>query len=439
MNEVKRYLDNLLCAGDTIVVGCSAGPDSMALLYLLMKLRNKFGLKLICCHVNHNVRCESYDEANMLQEYCQVNDIIFETMTIENYGEDNFHNEARNIRYHFFEEIVLKYQANYLMTAHHGDDLIETVLMRIVRGSTMQGYKGFSMIVHKKNYQIVRPFIYTTKDEILKFDEENRVPYALDKSNFSSKYTRNRYRKEILPFLKNEDSNVHLKFLKYSETLHMYDEFINREIDKIKSKVFIDGKLNISYFKELDEVLCNKIICIMLENYYQDDLVLINDMHTDLIKKLIYSKRANGYVYLPNNVLVRKEYDLLSIDRVTKQIDNYEIELTDYALLPNGKSIQLLGESEVNDNNYCRLSSDDVLLPLHVRTRRSGDKMKLKGNGGTKKVKDIFIDCKIPIRDRDIWPIVVDSKDTIVWIPGLKKSKFDVPKNKKCDIIFRYY
>ena len=79
------------------------------------------------------------------------------------------------------------------------------------------------------------------------------------------------------------------------------------------------------------------------------------------------------------------------------------------------------------------------MLPLRVRTRKSGDKMKVKGLNGTKKIKDIFIDSKIPVKNRDLWPVVVDSEDTIVWLPGLKKSKFDVSKNKKCDIILKYY
>ena len=108
MNEVFLYLDSLLKSDDVIVVGCSGGPDSMALLNILMKYRKKIGVSVICCHINHNVRKESYDEMKWLESYCLSNDIAFEGMTIENYGEDNFENEARNIRYNFFEEIVKK-------------------------------------------------------------------------------------------------------------------------------------------------------------------------------------------------------------------------------------------------------------------------------------------------------------------------------------------
>ena len=103
------------------------------------------------------------------------------------------------------------------------------------------------------------------------------------------------------------------------------------------------------------------------------------------------------------------------------------------------KNIKIVDKISENSNFYCRLNSSDITLPLRVRTRRLGDKMEVKGLGGSKKVKDIFIDAKVPMGKRDLWPVVVDSKDKIVWLPGLKKSKFDVPKNKKCDIILKYY
>ena len=230
MSEVFLYLDNLLKSDDIVVIGCSGGPDSMALLNILMKYRDNIGISIICCHVNHNVREESYDEMKWLESYCASKDIVFEGMTIENYGEDNFENEARNIRYNFFEEIVKKYNANYLMTAHHGDDLIETILMKIVRGSNLSGYSGFKMNVDKGFYQIVRPLVYATKDELISYDNENNIEYVIDKTNFMDIHTRNRYRRVVLPFLKNEDKNVHRKFLKYSNTLIMYDNYINEQI-----------------------------------------------------------------------------------------------------------------------------------------------------------------------------------------------------------------
>ena len=382
---------------------------------------------------------ESDDEMVWLEDFCKKKDVIFEKMIINNYGDDNFHNEARNFRYNFFESLVHKYGAKYLMTAHHGDDLMETILMRIARGSTLSGYAGFKKISVKEDYTILRPLIYVTKDELLSYNKDNGVEYVIDKSNFSDKYTRNRYRKEVLPFLKKEDPNVHLKFLKYSELLFDCDEYLDVETDKYAKTLYNDKYIEINKFKELDNVIQNKFINKLLESYYEDDMILISDVHVDLIKSLIYSNRANSFIYLPNAVKVIKSYDKVYFKRETEQIDNYEIELLDYANLPNGKNIKCIESSDVNNNFYCRLSSKDVVLPLHVRTRKSGDKMKVKGLNGSKKVKDIFIDSKVPISQRDLWPVVVDSTDKIVWLPGLKKSKFDVQKNEKCDIILRYY
>ena len=440
MKKVNDYLNNLLCDGDTVVIGCSGGPDSMALMNILMEFRKKINISIICAHVNHKVRTESDNELKWLEGFCNKHHIIFESMCIYNYGDDNFHNEARNIRYQFFEDLVRKYDAKYIMTAHHGDDLIETILMRIVRGSTINGYAGFKREVKKDGYFIIRPLVYVTKDEILKYDANNNIEYVIDKSNFSSKYTRNRYRKEVLPFLKKEDKNVHLKFLKYSNMLSEYDDYLNKEAQKYLKKVFNnDESLDIDKFKKLDKVLQDKIINNLMKKYYQDDLILISDVHTNLVRDLVYSNRANSSIYLPNSIKVVKSYSKLYFEVESSQIDNYEIELLDSANLPNGKNIKVVESSDINDNNYCRLCSKDVVLPLRVRTRKNGDRMKVKGLNGSKKVKDIFIDSKIPIGKRDLWPVVVDSKDNIVWIPGLKKSKFDVSKNKKCDIILKYY
>ena len=197
---------------DIIVIGCSAGPDSMALVDMLLKIRDKYSLSLIIAHVNHNVREQSIIEANYMKKYCEDNNLVFETMTILEYGDDNFENEARNIRYNFFENVVLKYGANYLMTAHHGDDLIETIMMRMVRGSNLRGYSGFKKIVDMDNYKIVRPLISYTKKELEEYNDLNGVKYFIDATNSSDKYTRNRYRKYLLPFLKSEDINVHHKF-----------------------------------------------------------------------------------------------------------------------------------------------------------------------------------------------------------------------------------
>lgn len=424
--------------GDVIVIGCSSGPDSMALVDMLLKVRDKYNLSLIIAHVNHNIRKESIEEEKYLEEYSKSNNIVFESMTIKNYGDDNFHNEARNIRYNFFEELVHKYNANYLMTAHHGDDLIETILMRISRGSNLSGYAGFKEIVHMEGYDIVRPLLRYTKSELEEYDLVNKVKYYVDSSNSKDTYTRNRYRKYILPFLKEEEPNIHLKFLKFSDVINEADRFIEEKRDEVLDKIVIDNKINIEEFRKTDKFLQKEVLYYIMSEFYQDDLILINDKHIALLLDLLYSNRANASINLPNEVVAIKDYKYLELKRVSDEITSYEIEFDDYVELPNGKSIKSIDEINSNSNFICRLDSSDISLPLIVRTRKIGDKMYIKGLDGSKKIKDIFIDNKINIRDRDIWPVVVDSKNRVVWLPGLKKSKYDKKKNEKYDIILKY-
>ena len=422
---------------DVIVIGCSAGPDSMALVDMLLKIREKYQLSLIVAHVNHNLRKQSVQEENYLRDYCEKHQIMFECMMITEYGDDNFHNEARNIRYNFFENVVYKYQANYLMTAHHGDDLVETILMRITRGSNLNGYSGFKKIVDMEGYQIVRPLLSFTKQELEDYDKKNHVMYYIDDSNAKDKYTRNRYRKYVLPFLKEEDSHIHLKYLKFSNVLSEANQFIENERDKAVKKVIHKNILDITSFKELDPFIQKEVLYYMMNDYYQDDLILINDKHIELLLNLIYSNRANAFVNLPNEVIATKTYQDLELKKVTTEITTYEVELSQYVELPNHHVIEQLDELTGTGNDTCRLLSSEISLPLTVRTRRFGDRMAIKGNG-TKKIKDIFIDKKVKLSDRDLWPVVVDAKGVVVWLPGLKKSKYDKKKSEKYDIILRY-
>lgn len=439
MKQVFDFLLNKICLtkDDIIVVGVSAGPDSMALLYILNEIRKKVPYTIIVAHVNHNLRKESEEEAEFLKDYCFSHNILFEYMKIEEYGDDNFHNEARNIRYHFYDELIKKYHANYLMTGHHGDDLIETILMRLTRGSTLRGYSGFSSIIKKDNYIIVRPLIFVTKEELEKYDKDNNIPYRIDKSNFKDKYTRNRYRKVVLPFLKEEDKNVHEKFLKFSTMIEEYSDFFDKLIALEKDRVYQNGIIDTKIMKNLEPIIQKGIIEYIYRNIYEDDLIMIDTRHIDLMLQAINSNKEHLSFNLPNNYIIEKIKDKVHLKREIKGIMPYDIELHDKVFLPNGMIIEKIDESNSDGNDIMRINSSDISLPLRVRTRKQGDKMTIKNFSGTKKVSDILINSKIPKRERDSWPIVVDSKDTIIWIPKIKKSKYNRLKEDKCDIIFK--
>lgn len=435
LDDILKKLDKTIKENETLITATSGGPDSMALLSLLIKLSKTKKITIICAHVNHNLRKESQEEAIMVEKYANENNLIFEKMEINHY-EGNTENYARTQRYNFFEKLIKKYNATYLLTAHHGDDLTETILMRMVRGSSLKGYSGFQEITDKETYKIYRPLITKTKDELLNYVKTNNIPYAVDKTNFSEEYTRNRYRLNILPILKKENKSVHLKFLKFSETLKLYDDHINKEANEKLNKVYQNNNLNLKLFENEDELIKRKILYQILNNLYYKNISLITDNHVELILNIIESSRPNLKINLPSKVLVIKNYQNLYFTQNT-EIKPYSFTFKDKVILPNNQ-ILIKEETEDTSNYTIRLNSKELSLPLIVRTRQNGDKMEIKNLNGHKKIKDIFINEKISETARNSWPILTDQNNQIIWLPGLKKSKFDKQKHENYDIIIRY-
>ena len=436
--EINNFIKDNIKVNDTIVLACSGGPDSMCLLDLLIKYRNKININIILAHVHHNVRKESDSEYIFVKNYAKENNIIFESMKIEKYENKNFESEARDKRYIFFKKLIDKYNAKYLLTAHHGDDLIETILMRIVRGSSLKGYCGFESVTKKDNYIILRPLITLTKQDILEYNKVNKIPYVNDYTNELDIHTRNRYRKYILPKLKEEDLNVNLKFLKFSETLLEYNKYIQNNVLNIKKKVYTNNVLDINKYLKQDEFIQKQIINSILSDVYEDDITYLNSSHVKNIYNLLADTKPNICINLPKSKIAFKSYNKFKIiDKCEKDAYNYEFK--NELMLPNGKIIKKVKEELTNSNYVCRLSFKDIKLPLYVRTKQDGDTIEVMNMNGSKKVKDIFINSKIPMLERKDWPILVDSENHVLWIPGIKKSKYNKQINEKCDIILKYY
>ena len=415
-----------------VVIGVSAGPDSMCLLDLLQKKTTK----IVVCHINHNVRKESIEEEEYITKYCQDKNIILEKTIINNYQENNFENEARKKRYIFYEEILKKYNSKTLLLAHHGDDLIETILMKISRGSNLEGYAGIKEVSNVKNYQIIRPLLKYTKEDIINYNKSNNIKYYNDSSNHSTNYTRNRYRLNILPLLKKEDKNIHKKYLKYSKTLIEYDDYIKREVKRNINNVYKDNIINIDNLNKLDTFLIKNILYNIMNNIYQNKNNIITDRHIQNIISLLNNTKPNIKIDLPNNKEIVKEYNKLIIKDKTSDIKNYKIEFNDKIEIEN-LIIEKIESEDDDSNSVCRLNSKDITLPLYIRNREDGDYIILKGSNNRKKIKEIFIEKKLPLNKRNNYPLLVDSNNNIIWIPNIKKSKFCNKKSENYDIIIR--
>ena len=273
---------------------------------------------------------------------------------------------------------------------------------------------------------------------LIDYDEINNVPYAIDKSNYKNVYTRNRFR-QIVPFLKAENPNLLSKVNEFSNTLLEYNEFVIKQANIIKKEIFNNNALDLKKFNEQEVIIKKEIIYLILEQFYKDKLDLVGSKHVDMIIHLANSLKANSYIYLPNSLQVVKIYDIISFESLENNLKDYNMELKNTLDLPNGKKISIVDFSD-NDSNYtCRLDASQIKLPLYVRNRRNGDKIAIKNLNGHKKIKDILIDNKISLKERNLWPVVVDSNDVIVWLPGLKKSVLDKTQEEKYSIILKYY
>ena len=422
---------------DNIVVAVSYGPDSMMLLDVIKSFYKEN--KIVCAHVHHNHRKESDMEALELESYCKKNDITFEIMKIKGYKNNKFtEEEARNKRYEFFNELMKKHESKYLFTAHHGDDLVETILMRLSRGSSLKGYSGISFMSKRGSYNLVRPLLYVTKEDVLTYCDNNKISYAVDKSNLDNDYTRNRYRNNVLPLLKEENKNVHTQYLKFSIVLQESEEFIHRLTLNLYDTVVNNGVIDLTVLLKQDEYLIKRVLMLFLGNYYKDNINLLNDTHINVILDLIRNNKTNDKISLPDKKSLVKSYNKLYFDN-NDCYNNYCFLFEDYIKLPNGYIIEKVNSLDNTTNYVAAFNSKDISLPLYVRNKKDGDKIEVLGLNGNKKIKDIFIDDKIDVSLRKNYPVLTDSLGNILWLPGIKKSKYDKSKHENYDIILKYY
>lgn len=429
MNNVIKFINDLNIDG-AVVLACSYGPDSMCLLDILMKMK----IDIVVATVNHKLREESDEEYRLLKKYCDDNNLIFEGYEIKEFPKGNMEAIARSIRYKFLDEIVNKYGAKYLFTAHHGDDLVETVLMKINRGASLKGYSGISFISAHNGYNLVRPLLYLTKEEILKYNEDNGILYAIDQTNFELDHTRNIFRHKVLPVLKEINPQIHKKFINFSDNILNYYNYVNEEVNSYKSLYYNNGRLDINEINLLPLFIKKLLVQSILQDIYKDNIDKINSKHIELIVKLFDSIKANSVINLPMNINVYKFYNIIEIKEEIK-VKDYEYVLDDKIKL-NEFEIYLVDKSDIIKSNYLiRLNKSDVILPLHIRNRKVGDKIQLKN--GTKSVGEILSEAKISFLQRDEYPMLTDDDGKILWIPGVKKSKYDRNINDSYDIIVK--
>lgn len=455
--KVKRFIEKhrLIENNSTVIVGVSGGPDSLALLHFLHSEQKTKGYHIVAAHIDHMFRGkESEEELEFVSEFCRLYQIPCETiqMDVTAYQKKNGLSSqvaARECRYQFYKKVMSQYQATHLALGQHGDDQVETILMRLVRGALGQASAGIQSKRPFENGYIVRPFLSVTKDDIMAYCQRHGLEPRYDPSNQKDTYTRNRFRKQILPFLKQENPNVHTLFQQYSERRFEDERFLEEltadQMNRvIKKQQELHIEISIEDLLELPIPLQRRGLQLILNYLYVPLPNSLSFLHIEEIIRLVKSNHPSGTLNFPKGLIIRRSYNdcIFTFKEETVNTYTYFLGNEDKVLLPSGKIIWSethLKYPEHTSNSMLVLDTASISFPLLVRNRKQGDRIRLKGTNGSKKVKDIFIDEKIPTIDRETWPIIETQDGDILWVPGLKKSSFEAMDMNKSSYTVLFY
>ena len=447
---INKY--GLIQQGERLLIGVSGGADSMALLHFLCGLRKEYNLQLVVAHVDHMFRGQqSYEDYVFVEKYCGEWGISFEGTRIDvpayisKTGKSS-HGASREVIYKVYEEVMGRYAIHKLVLAHHGDEQLETILMRLTRGASGEARAGIQMRRTLQTYEIIRPFLYASKNDVENYCRKYGIAYRLDESNLKPVYARNRYRLHVLPFLKKENAQVHEHFQRFSEELLEDEAFLNslanEHLEAMVLKKDKEVKISIGAFLQTPKPLQRRCIHLILNYLYFERQEDLSATHIESMITLFQNSHPSGEIHLPAGLKVIKSYNegIFTFRQTQSEPYSYTIHIQGEVVLPNGRIIAASVNQSVEgkSNNIFIANLEDLHLPLIVRTRKNGDRMRVKGLNGSRKVKDIFIDKKIPVTERASWPIVEDAKGEIIWIPGLSKSDKEAVKESKSFITLKY-
>lgn len=435
----------LWSSGDTIVVAVSGGADSVVLLHVLHALSDEYQWTLICAHLNHGFRPEeSAQEAKVVRQIASDLGIAFELEEvstpayIEQTGQGP-QEAARTLRYDFLHRIATKWSAHFIALAHHLDDQAETVLMRILRGAGAEGLSGIKMRRTEKNVELIRPFLRIYKTTLIRACEECHFGYITDSSNLHRKYTRNRIRLDVLPFLEQFNEQLVPSLARLAEIVGTENDYIQEETGTLYAELVKEEEGSFSFevasFVEVHVALQRRLIKLILSylspSYEQFDFSKIEMVRGQIMK----SDLTTWSLDIGDKVICRREYQNIQFTQGTPKL--YEpycipiLRTNEVISIPFSQKqldIRLLPWSR-NDSDQMELSleeaffdADLLTFPLCLRSRRPGDVFKLNEKGGTKKVKNLFIDEKIPLSQRNTLPLVADVYGQVLWIPGIRRS-----------------
>jgi len=437
----------LLSRGDTVCVAVSGGVDSTVLLHILYILKDEFELKLVVCHLNHNLRgLESTRDRNFVKRLAKGLGLQFEgakllKKDINAARGESLQEWARGRRLEFLTGCAKKHRAARIALGHNMDDQAETVFMRLIKGASLRGLSGMAW----RRERFIRPVLGLSRTEIDAFASANSIDFVEDSSNKGKKYLRNRIRHELMPVLEGYNPRVQEAIARSAELLREDEAFLAEAAAVALKKVVTSSKtasrkkprhavtLDRKLLLSLTPSIFRRCFTGIVYSLSSEAELSVYGPQIDAFSGLVKGRAPNASLKLCEGLFARRDYDIITItSKAPKAVRLSEEEL----VLETPGKVRIKGLKEEVVATIIRGLPKDIscspdaayfdialLKGAHkVRTFRAGDRMTMMGMKGRKKLKDIFIDEKVPVEKRRKLMVVL-SGDDIIWVAGLRRAR----------------
>ncbi|EJA1877093.1 tRNA lysidine(34) synthetase TilS [Staphylococcus pseudintermedius] len=401
-------------ATDHIVVAVSTGIDSMVLLHQLLYDETLTYRQLTCLHVHHGLREASKQEATFIQHYCEQHDIPFymKRLDLSDVVAEgrSIQNDAREMRYQWFDTMMHQLDADGLLTAHHEDDQVETIFYRLFTGKSTRSSLGMSTIEARNGYRLYRPLLNTSKHVIRAYQQQHDVPYFEDTSNASNTYVRNDIRNRILPQI---DENAQLKSQQLLKLKAWYDEafmLMQHEVDNFIERFVTTNAHSFTVSRYAFNALTYHVKILTLDtllHQFEDTVTISERAYADWLQKLA-GPVAQTQLMHTNQWHADIVYDKLVIMApMQKSLDTYTIQVTEAGTYRFGcYDVQITDMTDLPGSKLC------------IRSRQPGDRI-TRHDGHHKKVSRLMIDAKVPAYLRAQIPIIETTHGDILAVGTL--------------------
>jgi tRNA(Ile)-lysidine synthase len=421
---IEKY--ELIKRGERILIALSGGPDSVFLLYFLLKYKRKYGINLGAMHVNHMIRGEEADnDEKFCRKLCRQLEVDYYTVKrdVPSFAKNNkisIEEAARGIRYTELAKVQKKFGYHKIATAHNCSDNAETVFINLIKGTGLKGLSGIPIL----RGNIIRPILSISKDEILKYLGAKNVHYLVDQTNLSNIYERNFIRNEIFPLIKKQlNSKLEQTLFKSSSVLRKQAAVLNSATEIISDSIVAKKKgnleINIDKLSTIDKNIWSDVIKFSIERNYSVQ-VSFNDC--DKIISL-FSNQTGKVVSISNSLTALRERSKVLVypKNKPKKPENLEIKINGSGRIDKKKIIinkvdrKLAVHSKNKNIEY--INANKVKESFILRIWKDGDRFYPLGLNGSKKVSDFLNDQKVPSFEKNEQLVLINSKK-IVWVVG---------------------